>query len=324
MNRRAFITGLGTLLAAPHTAEAQQAGAIPVIGILHERPAGASGAIKDLQEGLRQLGYVEGQTIKFEVRFAGGKREVLPNLARELTQRKVDVVFAIGAATLKAARNATSAIPIVTIDLESDPVAAGYARSVGQPGGNITGLFLDQPALAGKWLQLIRSVVPGISHVALLYDPTTGPWQLGAAKTMGRQLGIELQILDVQYETDFDDILRTATRTGARALVQLGSPIIDVRGRRIAEATLKQRLPAISPFRTFSVGGGLMSYGPNQTAFYPRAANYVDRILKGAKPGDLPIEEPQKFDLIINLKTAKALGLTIPPTVLARADQVIE
>ena len=247
MNRRAFVSGLGAVLAAPRAAEAQQAGTIPVVGILHERPAGASGAIRSLQEGLRQLGYVEGQTIKLETRFAGGKREDLPNLARDLVQRKVDVLFAIGAATLKAARDATSAVPIVTIDLESDPVAAGYARSVGQPGGNITGLFLDQPALAGKWLQLIKAVVPGISHVALLYDPTTGPWQLAAAKTMGQQLGIELQILDVQYATDFDDILRTATRTGSRALVQLGSPIIDLHGRRIAEVTLKQRLLAV-PF----------------------------------------------------------------------------
>jgi len=312
------------VLAAPHAAEAQQPTKVPAVGILHDRPAGRSSAIMGLQDGLRRLGYVDGETINFEIRFSGGRREDLPSLARDLVQRKVDVVFVVGPAPLKAAKEVTGTMPIVAIDLETDPVAAGYARSVGQPGRNVTGLFLDQPALAAKWLQLIRTVVPKINRVAVLRDPTTGPWQLAAAKAMGKQLGMELQILEVQYATDLDKVLMAAMHAGFRALVQLGSPIIDLHARRIADVTLKQRLPAISPFRAFVVGGGLMSYGPDQTAFYPRAASYIDRILKGAKPGDLPIEEPQKFDLVINLKTAKALGLTIPPSLLLRADQVID
>jgi len=323
--RRAFLGMLaGGLLLMPRVSGAQQAVKVPVVGILHDRPAGRSEIIEGVQGALRKLGYADGQTINFEVRFAGGKRQDLANLARDLVQRRVDIVFAVGPAALNAAKNAMSTIPIVGIALEIDPVAAGYARSVARPGGNVTGLFLDQPALAGKWLQLVREVVPGIKRIALLRDPTTGPWQLAAAKAIGHELGIELQILEAQYATDFDEVFRAVAQGRSQALVQLASPAIDLHAQRIAELTLKQRLPAISPFRKFATGGGLMSYGPDQTAISPRLANYIDKIVKGAKPGDLPIEEPEKFDLIINLKTAKALGLTIPPSLLARADQVIE
>jgi putative ABC transport system substrate-binding protein len=324
VERRAFVAWTLGLLVAPPAAEAQPAKAVPVVGVLHDRPAGPSAVIRAMQEGLRRLGYVEGQTISFEIRFAEGKRETLASLARALVQRRIDVMFVVGAAALGAARDATSMIPIVMIDLESDPVAAGYARSVARPGGNVTGLFLDQPALTGKWLELIREAMPAVRRVAVLHDPSTGLWQLAAAKAAGQQLGMDLHILDVEYATDFDDVLRAATKAGSRALVQLGSPAIDLRARQIAEATLRQRLPAISPFRAFAEGGGLMCYGPDQAEFYLRAASYIDKILKGAKPGDLPIEEPAKFSLIVNLKTAKALGLTIPPSVLARADEVIE
>jgi ABC-type uncharacterized transport system substrate-binding protein len=322
--RRVLIASLAGLLAAPLAVEAQHTRTIPVVGILHDRPAGPSAIIRTLQEELRSLGYVEGQTIKFEVRFAGGRREDLANLAQDLVQRRVDVIYVIGAAPLRAARDATRTIPIVAIALEIDPVTAGYARSVAQPGENVTGVFLDQPALAAKWLQLIRAVVPGVKRVAVLRDPTTGPWQVDAAKVMSQQLGMELQVLEVQYATNFDEILAAATQTGVRALVQLGSPLIDLHAGRIAEAALKQRLPAISPFRAFAARGGLMCYGPDFRTFHPRPAHYIDKILKGTKPGDLPIEEPDKFELIINLRTARALGLTIPPSLLARADQVIE
>jgi putative tryptophan/tyrosine transport system substrate-binding protein len=323
--RRAFLGTLaGGLLLTPRVSGARQAVKVPVVGILHDRPAGRSAIIEGVQGALRKLGYVDGQTINFEVRFAGGRRQDLASLARDLVQRKVDVVFAVGPAALNAAKDAMGTIPIVGIALEIDPVAAGYARSVAQPGGNVTGLFLDQPALAGKWLQLIREMVPGSNRIALLRDPTTGPWQLAAAKAIGHELGIELQIHEAQYATDFDEVFRAVAQGRSQALVQLTSPAIDLHARRIAELTLKQRLPAISPFRAFATGGGLMSYGPDQTAIYPRLASYIDKIVKGAKPGDLPIEEPEKFELIINLKTAKALGLTIPPSLLARADQVIE
>jgi putative ABC transport system substrate-binding protein len=236
----------------------------------------------------------------------------------------VAALFAVGAAPLRAARDATDAIPIVAIALEVDPVAAGYALSVARPGGNVTGVFLDQPGLAGKWLQFIMAVVPGITRVALMRDPTTGPWQLDAAKGVGQQLELSLQIVVVEYATDLDEVITAATKAGSRALVQLASPIIDLRAPRIAELTLRHRLPAISPFRAFPVAGGLMSYGPDQLRFHQRAADYLDRILKGTKPRELPIEEPSKFDMVINLKTAKALGLTIPSSLLARADQIIK
>jgi len=322
--RRAFLGMLvGGLIATPRLGWAQQEKIIPVVGVLHDRPAGPSTSIRTMKEELSKLGYVEGQTVTFEVRYAGGKPEALQTLARELVRRTVDVIFAIGPAALRAARDATATIPIVTINLETDPVAAGYARSVARPGGNVTGLFLNQPGLTGKWLQLIKEAIPGIHRVALLHDRTSGPWQLDAARAAGQQLGMDLQVLDVEYATDFDEVLRATTKAGARALVQLTSPMIDLYARRMAELTLKQRLPAISPYRSFARGGGLMSYGPDQTEWYRPAASYIAKILKGAKSGDLPIEEPAKFELVINLKTAKALGLTIPPSVLARADEVI-
>jgi ABC-type uncharacterized transport system substrate-binding protein len=314
----------GGLLVAPRAGRAQQARTVPMVGILHDRPAGPSMAIRAVQKGLRRLGYVDGQTITFEVRFGGGKPETLPNMVRDLVQRKAAALVVIGAAALKAAKDATGTVPIVAIDLETDPVAAGYARSVARPGGNVTGLFLDQPGLTGKWLELIRTAVPGVRRVALLRDPTTGPWQLAAAKAAAQQLGVDLLILEVRYSTDLDEVFRAATKARSQAILQLGSPAIDLNAKQIAELTLKHELPAISPFRAFAEGGGLMSYGLDQAEYYQEACVYVDKILKGAKAADLPIEQPTKFLFVINLKTAKALRLSLPQSLVARADRVIE
>jgi putative ABC transport system substrate-binding protein len=214
VSRRKFLVAAGAVLAAPLAGQAQQARTVPMVGILHDRPAGPSGIIRDLQEELRKLGYVEGQTINLEIRLSGGRREDLPNLARELAQRRVDVIYAVGPAPLKAARDATGTIPIVGVAFEIDPVAAGYARSVAQPGGNVTGVFLDQPALTAKWLQFIRAVIPGVSRIALLRDPTTGPGQLAAVNVVSQQLGMQLQVLEAQYATDFDEVIRSATQAG--------------------------------------------------------------------------------------------------------------
>src|SRR5262249_52681860 len=241
---------------APRAVRAQQAQRVPIIGVLHDKPASPSAAIRALQEGLRRLGYVQGQTIAFEVRFGGGKPETLPNLVRELLNRNVAALVAIGPAALKAARDATGTVPIVAIDLETDPVAAGFAHSVARPGGNVTGLFLDQPSLTGKWLELIRAAAPGVRRVALLRDPTTGTWQLAAAQAAAQQLSTELLILDVNYATDFDAVFRSAMKARSQALLQLGSPAIDQNAKQIAELTLKHELPAISPFRAFAEGGG--------------------------------------------------------------------
>jgi len=325
VHRRAFLgTVAACLLVAPRASRGQQARTVPMVGILHDRPAGPSAVIRIVQEGLRKLGYVEGQTITFDVRFGGGKPETLPSLARELAQRKVDVIVVVSASALRAARDATDTIPIVAINYETNPVADGYARSLARPGGNVTGLFADQPSLTGKWLELIREAVPGVRRVALLRDPTTGPWQLAAATAAAQQLGMDLLVLEVQYATDLDEVFRAATKAGSRALVQLVSAAIDLNARRIAELTLRHGLPAISPFRAFADGGGLMSYGPDQAAYHQEVCVYVDKILKGAKPADLPIEQPTKFLFIINLKTAKALRLSLAPSLVARADRVIE
>jgi putative ABC transport system substrate-binding protein len=280
--------------------------------------------IDALRQGLRDIGYVEGQTIALEMRFAGGKPEALPVLAAELAQRKVDIIIAGGPAALKAARDVTSTIPIVAFDLDTDPVAGGYARSLAKPGGNVTGLFLDQSGLTGKWLELIREVAPKVRRVALLWDSTTGPWQLAASKATAQELGMDLQILEVRSSEDFDNALRAGVRGATRALIQLSSPLIDFNSKRTADFTLKNRLPAISMFRVFSESGGLMSYGPNRQEYDRHLAIYIDRIFKGAKPEDLPIEQPTTFELLINLKTAKVLGLTIPQSLLQRADEIIQ
>ena len=276
------------------------------------------------RQGLRDLGYVDGKNIAFEVRFAGGKPETFPGLAADLVRRKVDVLLTIGPDSLGAARNATSAIPIVAVDLESDPVQAGFVRSLAQPGGNITGYFLDQPDLAGKWLELIREAVPGTRRIAVLVDRTTGPWQLASIKRAAEKLRIELQVLEVRTSGDLDQALGAAVKGGSLALVTLSSPLFDDRTntKQIAEFTMEHRLPAISLFRRFAAAGGLMSYGPNQPEYYKRVPVYIDKILKGAKPADLPIEQPTKFDLVINLKAAKALGLTIPQSLRVRAELI--
>ena len=325
MPRRAFLAGItGGLLAAPLAAQAQPAGKVPVVGVLNSGFTGQSTAIAAFRSGLLDVGLVEGQTIVLEIRSAGGKPEALPALAAELVQRKVDFILALGPAALKAARNATGAIPIVAFDLETDPVAAGYAGSLARPGANVTGLFLDHPSLTGKWVELVREAAPKVRRIALLWDATTGPWQLAAAKAAAQRLGVDFEILEVRSDGDLDSALRAGVKRGLRALIQLSSPLVDRSSGRTADFTLKNRIPAISIFRAFAEGGGLMSYGPNRREYDRRLALYADKILKGANPGDLPVEQPTTFELVINLKTAKALGLTIPPALLARADQVIE
>jgi putative ABC transport system substrate-binding protein len=326
MNRRRFLlSSLVSALATPLAVEAQPATKVPIVGVLNSGAGPRSVMVDITRQGLRDLGYVEGQTIAFDVRFAGMKYESFPGLAGDLVRRKVDVILAIGPAAIRAAKDATSTIPIVAVDLESDPVQAGFARSVAQPDANITGCFLDQPGLAGKWLELIGEAVPGTRPIAVLVDTKTGPWQLAAMRAVAGKSRIELQVLEVSGSAELDRALGAGVRSGSRALVQLSSPLFDTSlAKRIADFSLKHRLPGISMFKRFADAGGLMAYGPNQSEYYKRLAVYIDKILKGANPGHLPIEQPTKFELVINLKTAKAFGLTIPPSVRARADQVIE
>ena len=314
MERRTFLGVIsGGLLAGPLAAEAQAVKSVPVVGVLNSGVA-RSTSVEALRRNLRQMGYVEGQTIALEVRFAGGRSEPLPALAVELTRRKVDVLVAIGPAALKAASVATSDIPIVTIDLESDPVQSGFVRTFARPGGNVTGLFLDLPSLTGKWLELINEVAPPIRRIAVVWDTAAGPWQLAAPK--GRRP--EDRHGSPGLGNDRPQRSQQGTRGGGKGR------IVKESEARVAKFAVKHRLPTTSMFRSFAMAGGLLAYGPHRQEYDQGLASYVDRILKGAKPGDLPVEQPIKFELVINLKTAKALGLTIPPALLQRADQVIE
>ena len=312
------------LLAAPLATGAQQVGKVPLVGVLNSGSGPRSTTVDTTRQGLHELGYVEGQTIAFDVRFAGMKLESLPGLAADLVRRKVDVILVSGPAGIRAARDATSTIPIVALDLESDPVEAGFARSFAHPGGNLTGCFLDQPGLTGKWLDLLGEAAPGTRALAVLLDPTTGPWQVAALKAGAEKLRLKVQVLELRGAGELDQALGAAVKGGSRALVQLSSPLFDSPlAKRIADFTVEHHLPATSMFRRFAEAGGLMSYGPNQPEYYKRLSVYIDKVLKGAKPADLPIEQPTRFDFVINLRTARALGLTIPQSILLRADEVI-
>ena len=325
MDRRAFIATAAGLLAAPVAAGAQQPARIPSVGILrHSTFDKTVGSIGALREGLRELGYVEGQTIALEYRFSGQKAETMPALAADLVRLRVDVLFATGVPAISAAIGASRTIPIVGVDLEVDPVETRFIASYARPGGNVTGLFMDQPALTGKLLELLREVAPGARQIAVLWDSTSGPSQVRAIKVAAQSLAMEVQVLEFRSPAELEVVLRQATRGRSHALIALSSALMASISKHVAEFGARNRLPVISMSRRSTEDGGLMSYGPDLPHFWRRTATYVDKILKGAKPGDLPVEQPTKFELVINMKTAKALGLTIPQTLLIRADQVIE
>jgi putative ABC transport system substrate-binding protein len=327
IDRRTFLAALGLgALTSSRAAQAQQAGKVPLVGAMNSGVGPRAPTIDTTRQGLRDLGYIDGQTIAFDVRFAGLKQDAFPRLAADLVRRKVNVLLVSGPVAIRAAQDATSAIPIVALDLESDPVQAGFVRSLAQPGGNITGCFLDQPGLTGKWLELIGETVPGARRIAVLADMTTGPWQLAAIKAAAEKLRIELQVLEIRRSEELDNALEAGLKSGSRAVVQLSSPLFDSPQltKQIADFSVKNRLPGISMFRRFAEAGGLMAYGPNLLEYRKRLAVYIDKILRGAKPADLPIEQPTKFDFVINLKTAKMIGLALPQSLVARADQVLQ
>jgi putative tryptophan/tyrosine transport system substrate-binding protein len=273
-----------------------------------------------IRSGLRDLGYVEGQTIVLEFRSPTTGAEQLPGYASELVRLNADVIIAIGPTAVRAARDATSVLPIVAMDLETDPVATGFARSLARPGGNITGLFMDSE-LAGKWLQLLRAVVPKSEIVGVLWDSGTGSAQLATVKAAAQGIAVKLLVLEIRNAVDLDVALGAGLNGGANALVMLSSPVVGaaVNSKRIAVFATSNRLPAISPFRSFTDAGGLMSYGPSILDVYRNTSTFADKILKGAKPSDLPIEPPNKYELVINRKTASALGLTIPESLEGQA-----
>jgi putative ABC transport system substrate-binding protein len=325
MRRRIFIAGLASTFARPVLTHAQQAQKVPIVGFLHPgSPDPGSPVFDALRDGLREYGYIEGKTVRIEARWAQGRPEALPELTRELVRLRAEVLVATARPSIEAAKAATTEIPIVANDLESDPVASGYVESLARPGGNLTGFFLDAPTLCGKWLQQIREVIPKVTKIAVLWDVTTGTHQLNAVQTVARDEAIEISILEFRDSAGLEKVLRVGLEQEPHAVIQLGSPLTRQAGGRIAQILSAQRTPGISQFRTFADGGGLISYGPNLPDLYRRVGSYIAKILQGTRPADLPIERPNKFELVINLKAAQTLGITVPPSLLARADEVIE
>jgi len=316
----------GVLLALPLAAEAQEARKMARIGYLSQTSAeNDKNYVAAFQQGLKELGYLEGRTIVIEQRYAAGRAERLPELAAELVRLNVDVFVVFGVAAVHAVKKASSTVPIVLPNL-TDPVAAGFAASLARPGGTVTGLSDFHPATVTKRLELLKELVPSASRVAVLLNPAnpSHPNQLKDLQAAAPAFGMAILALEIREASDIDNAFGTIAKERPAALLLLGDVLLSTHQRRIAEFALKSRLPAMYTVRAFVDAGGLIAYGTNFAVMWRRAATYVDKILKGAKPADLPIEQATNFDLMINLKTAKALGLTIPPSVMLRVNQVIE
>ena len=329
IDRRTFLAGTGAvLLATPLAAEGQPTANIPRVGFLSPSSLSdprTSRYFQALRQGLREQGYMEGQNILIEPRWAEGKYDRLPGLATELVRLKIAVIVTYGGVATQAAQQATGTIPIVMAVVQ-EPVSTGLVASLARPGGNITGMSSMSPELIGKELEILKEVAPKVSRVAILGNPAQighAP-QVRQAQDTARALGVGLQILEARDPSEIDKAFAAITTERAGAIIVLPDSMLLDHRARIAGLAARRHLPLISAMADHAEAGGLMAYGPSVSNMFRRAAIYVDKILKGAKPGDLPVEQPTKFDLVINLKTAKALGLTIPPSLLARADEVIQ
>ena len=326
-NRRKLVIALGAgALAWAGAVRAQTPSTVRRIGLFSQSsPSVCAPSYQAFRLGLRELGWVEGKNISIEYRYADGRHDRLADLAADLVRLKVDVIVTFATSDTLAAKKATKVIPIVMV-VVGDPVAQGLVESLARPGGNVTGLSQMLQGLGGKRLELLKEIVPALSRVAVLWNPlsvsATLNWK--EIQQAARQLGIQLHSLEVRSPNDFDQALEDAIRARAGALVTLADPVTGANLKRIAGLAAKSRLPSIYHDSAFADAGGLLTYGAHRPDLYRRAATYVDKILKGAKPGDLPIEQPTKFELVVNLKTAKALGITIPQSVRFRADRVIE
>ena len=325
MDRRTFLALIsGSLLAAPLAAAAQQTGKVHRIGYL-SIASGPSARTEALRQGLRELGYIEGKNITIEYRFAQEKTDRLRSLATELVDLKVDLIVTGGPTATRAAQQATRALPVV-MAWGGDPVEARFVASLAHPGGNITGLTSMATELGSKRLGLLKEAVPQMSRVAVFWNPNHSEASASFRETDGaiRALGLSLESIEVGSAADLEGAFRRAVTRHADALTVLLDPVTLFHEAKVAELAARTRIPTIFYERRFAKAGGLMAYGPQDEDLHRRAATYVDKILKGAKPASLPIEQPTKFELVINLKTAKALGLTIPPSLLSRADEVIQ
>jgi putative ABC transport system substrate-binding protein len=325
MKRREFITLLGSAAAAwPLAARAQQPANLPTVGVLGSDSAAWSHLVSALMQRLRELGYIENRTVAIEYRWTEGRNERYAAMAAELVGLKADIIVALGTPAIVAARKATAAIPIV-FPIASDPVGDGLVASLARPGGNVTGLSNQQPELAGKRLQILREVIPGLRQLAVLangHNPTA-ILNVGEVQAAAPKLGLEVNICDVEGADDIAPAIDQLTgRT--QALYVVGDSLVFDNQVKINTLALVARLPTMFPQREYVETGGLISYGTRFPDLFRRAAEMVDKILRGAKPADIPVEQPTKFELVINLKTAKTLGLEVPPSVFARADEVIE
>jgi putative tryptophan/tyrosine transport system substrate-binding protein len=325
--RRFLLTSLAGALATPRGAEAQQAGKVYRVGILGEKASDPSEVRlwQAFRLGLRELGWLEGRNILIESRWAEGNHARIPELAADLVRLKVDLIVTRGSPYVQGARRATSSIPIV-FTMHADPVASGHVASLARPGGNITGLAILQTELYVKGLEILISAVPVAKQIAVLWNPDAPSHTpaLKALEAAARPLQRQLQAVVAGTRAELENAFSAMARAHAQAVLVLGHGPYMAERQRIAELAIRYRLPTFFVWRDHVEAGGLISYGPDFTDLVRRGAIYVDKILKGAKPGDLPVEQPTKFEFVINLKTAKALGLTIPPSLLARADQVIE
>jgi putative ABC transport system substrate-binding protein len=332
VDRRAYLVGTLCVLAAPLAAQAQSASKVPRIGLLDSGSlAGRAPLWEALRQGMRELGYVESRTVTFEARGADGNVDRLAGLAAELVRLNVDVIVVGASSAARAARQATATIPIVFAS--GNPLEGGYVASLARPGGNVTGLTSASLELSAKRVELARELVPGASRFVLLthvfadYSPRPGgltDLMVQETRAAAQALGIRADAVGVRVPGELDGAFAAIARGGGAVLLVFPSGPTFAEHRRLAELALKHRLPTVYDAREYVEAGGLVAYGPNRQALFRRAAGYVDKILKGAKPADLPVEQPTKFELIINMRTAKALGLAIPPAVLARADEVIQ
>lgn len=327
IGRRQFLSALGGAAAAwPLAARAQPAAAkIPQVAFLYPGvTAVAVTRISALREGLHAIGYGNADQVEFLVRASEGDPAKLAPLAADLVQRKVDVIVPASPSAVRAAKSATLVIPIVAVDLESDPVGSGFVATLARPGGNVTGVFSDFPEFGTKWLELLKEAVPALSSVAVLWDPTTGRAQLDAVQAAGRLLNVKLEVVEIRAIAELPRVFEAASEHRPDAIIMLSSPIFGTRPDLIAELTLAHHIPTATLFAEIARAGSLISYGPNLLGSFQQAGTMVGRILQGLSPADLPVQRPTKFETVINLKTAKALGLELPTSLLLRADEVIE
>ena len=325
IGRRDFITLLGGAAAWPLAARAQQGGRVPRIGFLYPGlEARGRAHIATFRESLRAAGYREPDQMELITRVTAGDPSRVGPMARELVERNVDVLVPFSPAAVQAVTSLTSTIPIVAFDIETDPIGSGLVKSLARPGGNVTGVFFDFPEFSKKWLELMKEILPRLARIGVLWDPATGFTQLRAVEAVAAVINIELAIVEVRALADLDGAMVAASRNNIDALFMLSTPLIGGSSKLLADFTLLRRLPAVTLFPDFARSGGLMGYGPNISDGIRQMARMVAKVLQGAKPADLPIELPTKFELVVNLKTAKALGIEMPTSILLRADEVIE